>query len=676
MRSTTHVHATFAVAALFFAIVLPGCTKPGGSMCPSGLLYCPAGSKCAAEQDICITTDCGDKTRQAGEECDDGNVKGGDGCSATCKAEQCGDGRPDEGEECDDGPNNSNTTGRCLLNCKWAACGDGQIREGEEDCDVDRESAELTTDCPYGPRSCKLCSFCKTVDGRPHYCGDGTVDDGVHGVEGNETCDDGQGKNGVTVCEYVTHPTGGTNTCKICNATCTELVDRTGPYCGDGAVDKAHGEACDDGAERNGKTYCADPTSSCRICKEDCSGTVEGHYCGDGQATDGEGCDDGKENGSTVCKYDTHPAGGTNTCKICDATCTAFVDHTGPYCGDGLKDGNETCDDGVDKNGTSYCPSVDGKRATASCLICNNDCTQYRQGGYCGDGTKGDDEQCDDAKSFTCGTCSADCRDMGVNQATGTLTVTSAVRDGDSFTLRDGTDSNTFEFDLSCGGANRCVARASSGSCSGNDGCVALEVGADGGTSDGGSVPECVASAGEGVRCTAAQVCVPVTADAACSTGFALVNASTSSTCAGNSRCVALAGGASGRTDGCSSSDSVCVEPTETEPLLESTVSSVNAAAIMSASLDAGTIQLENEAPGITGNIAIDVSSDGGITATGMDGGVGCPLGSSCARDEDCISPYRCRSNLCRNECDSRYDCGYYPLTMTHIPCKDHRCVP
>jgi cysteine-rich repeat protein len=54
---------------------------------------------------------CGDGTTDGGrgEECDDGNMASGDGCSDLCVVEFCGDGalQPGLGEECDDG----NTTG-------------------------------------------------------------------------------------------------------------------------------------------------------------------------------------------------------------------------------------------------------------------------------------------------------------------------------------------------------------------------------------------------------------------------------------------------------------------------------------------------------------------------------------------------------------------------------------
>jgi cysteine-rich repeat protein len=48
---------------------------------------------------------CGDGVVMGDEECDDGNVVDGDGCSATCRIEvaECGDGHLDPDEECDDG---------------------------------------------------------------------------------------------------------------------------------------------------------------------------------------------------------------------------------------------------------------------------------------------------------------------------------------------------------------------------------------------------------------------------------------------------------------------------------------------------------------------------------------------------------------------------------------------
>lgn len=47
--------------------------------------------------------DCGNNTLEFLEECDDGNIEGGDGCSSYCLWEECGNGVVDVNEECDDG---------------------------------------------------------------------------------------------------------------------------------------------------------------------------------------------------------------------------------------------------------------------------------------------------------------------------------------------------------------------------------------------------------------------------------------------------------------------------------------------------------------------------------------------------------------------------------------------
>jgi cysteine-rich repeat protein len=81
---------------------------------------------------------CGDSVRQlaVGEECDDGNVAAGDGCSATCQREDgCGDGNIDPGEECDDG--NVAAGDGCSATCQLATgCGNGFV-EPPEECDDD-----------------------------------------------------------------------------------------------------------------------------------------------------------------------------------------------------------------------------------------------------------------------------------------------------------------------------------------------------------------------------------------------------------------------------------------------------------------------------------------------------------------------------------------------------------
>jgi cysteine-rich repeat protein len=86
---------------------------------------------------------CGNGFLQGDEECDDGNVLDGDGCSATCQIDICGDGNCAATENsanciedcgfCGDGfcssedPNHPEDPGNCLLDCA-TDCGDGVTR--------------------------------------------------------------------------------------------------------------------------------------------------------------------------------------------------------------------------------------------------------------------------------------------------------------------------------------------------------------------------------------------------------------------------------------------------------------------------------------------------------------------------------------------------------------------
>ena len=78
---------------------------------------------------------CGNGTLEPGEECDDGNTVGCDGCSPTCHIERCGNGLVECNEECDDGPANGTPGDPCTATCTRAPrCGDGVLDPGEQ-CD-------------------------------------------------------------------------------------------------------------------------------------------------------------------------------------------------------------------------------------------------------------------------------------------------------------------------------------------------------------------------------------------------------------------------------------------------------------------------------------------------------------------------------------------------------------
>lgn len=261
---------------------------------------------------------------------------------------------------------------------------------------------------------------------------------------------------------------------------------------------------------------------------------------------------------------------------------------------------------------------------------------------------------------------------MDAEKARGTIVLSSGIKDGDWFTLRSGTQSVTYEFDLSCGGDSRCVAGAAGG-CGGTKLCVALPGGADGGSSDGGSETNCVDAAVAEGACRTDEVCIPVTTASSCGSGIAAVDAESSTGCSGDMKCVTPARGVSGLTDGCAGGNT-CVASAD----LDDVVGAINGSTMgITAQRDGSTIALASVEEGISGNNAIAVSSDGGISATGMNGGAGCLFGASCARDQDCVSPNICKDGLCQVECNEMHDCYRYKSDYVnhYLACSQvHRC--
>jgi cysteine-rich repeat protein len=101
-----------------------------GQQCPirvenSATILVPFGqfTKSASVQINCIPPLCPNGRIDPGEQCDDGNFNGGDGCRRDCTRERCTDGIQDPGEQCDDG--NLNDNDRCTNACRIRpACGE------------------------------------------------------------------------------------------------------------------------------------------------------------------------------------------------------------------------------------------------------------------------------------------------------------------------------------------------------------------------------------------------------------------------------------------------------------------------------------------------------------------------------------------------------------------------
>ncbi len=382
---------------------------------------------------------CGDGTQHPGEDCDDGNLVGGDGCRGDCTLEVCGDAILDAGEECDNGLNNSDVhADACRTDCTLPTCGDGATDTAEEcddgnnqsgdgcraDCRIENCGDGIVDapgeQCDNGLANSDLTPNACRTDCQVAHCGDGVIDAGEVCDDGNmiggdgcqptcqlpscgdgyedpgEECDDGNNVNGDG-----------------CSALCLD------PACGDGFVDP--GEECDDGTENSNnlpgacRTDCTDPGCGDGVvdpsedcddgnvvngdgCREDCSHET----CGDGVVDPGEECDDGNLDEGDGCKpncrvevcgngvleapgeeCDDGLGNSDDTADACRTDCRS------PFCGDGVTDAAEDCDDGNTTAG-------DGCGPTCIAEIC-------------GDGAMDPGEECDDGNNIDGDGCDGDC---------------------------------------------------------------------------------------------------------------------------------------------------------------------------------------------------------------------------------------------------------------------------
>lgn len=238
----------YLVHVLLYAIMWasPSCDLDTETeLCLAGT-RCPTGWRCAANQDVCIDSGCGDGIAdlRAGEACDDGNIIDGDDCSADCKSlASCGNGFFDPGEICDDYNNVSGDgcSADCLSN---ETCGNG-YRDLDEFCD---DGNTVSGD------------GCSADCGELETCGNGSRDYGELCDDGNQISGDGCSSDclSIEICGN-----GYTDFDEQCDegqpdsATCD--ADCTFPLCGDAYhnpefINPANGEPeqCDDGNDTPG----------------------------------------------------------------------------------------------------------------------------------------------------------------------------------------------------------------------------------------------------------------------------------------------------------------------------------------------------------------------------------------------------------------------------------------
>ncbi len=282
----------------------------GGQTCISlgyagGVLAC--GSDCRFQVTSC-TTLCGNGAIELGEQCDDGDVQAGDGCSNLCQTEA--------GWQCDGQPSTCSEI-----------CGDN-VLAGDEICDGDQLNGLTCEDFAFygGTLMCtNQCTISSELcQGR---CGDGQLD----AAEG-EVCD--LSDFGAHTCQTEGFYRGSLTCASTCDRIHTDLCSGT---CGDNTTDYTDGEVCD-GTDLGGLD-CSDFQfyQGTLGCEAGCGGFSTAGcslFCGDGliQTLFGEQCD-GAALGAGSCASHFQP-GGTLSCNACawnESTCNHWTQVSGGY---------------------------------------------------------------------------------------------------------------------------------------------------------------------------------------------------------------------------------------------------------------------------------------------------------------------------------------------------------
>ncbi|MBI2483708.1 DUF4215 domain-containing protein [Candidatus Uhrbacteria bacterium] len=338
---------------------------------------------------------CGNGAKEGTEQCDDGDRIDGNLCKNNCTLRDaalpyCGNGKVEAAEQCDDGDtDNSNACKNdCSGSSKTPVCGNG-AKEGTEQCD---DGDRINTNA--------CANDCKPNTG---FCGNGIQETG-------EQCDDGDRidadlcRNNCTLRVVSAH-----------NARCTINAPQT-IRIAPGEFDSGHSFTARIRLENTGtNTWNATGTPSYRIRSQSpldntfWSKSVIAIPVSKPKIAPGEFLE---ITTSLIAPVVTGVKplhwqlmeGDTPIGEMCmasvnlapqftnDALCTIRTSQ--PFCGDGLREGDEQCDDGdrIDAN------------------LCRNDCTLRDTAlPYCGNGKQEAGEECDGSDTPNNGRCRSDC---------------------------------------------------------------------------------------------------------------------------------------------------------------------------------------------------------------------------------------------------------------------------
>ena len=264
---------------------------------------------------------CGDEILDPGEDCDDGNLVGGDGCSTSCRFESCGNEVVDSGEECDDG--NTVSGDACESNCTLPACGNEIVDSGEE-CD---DGNTLDGDCCSA--TCGFEALGSACDADHDFC---TIDqcDGLAHCELatlQPGCEPGEGPFGDPTCSDTQDNDGD------------DLIDIQDPGCAAPVEGPPGAPSCSDGLENDGDGFvdAADPGCEHFPLTEECNGVDD-----DGDNQIDEGFSDSDADGLADCvDLDQDNDGVRDGADNCPGTANPTQQDTD---GDGFGD---ACDEDV-----------------------------------------------------------------------------------------------------------------------------------------------------------------------------------------------------------------------------------------------------------------------------------------------------------------------------------------
>lgn len=218
---------------------------------------------------------------------------------------------------------------------------------------------------PYGTPGCPVKAA--SSSSRSPLCGNGVQD-------GNEECDLGSTKNGFSNC---------TKDCALL-------------YCGDGFISPALKEECEPESE---EVYATDPATGEMIVETRYMAPSCGAICTVPTCDDEGYCSGGCKrifmpacvaSSSAPSALVAAPSSTASSIGVTTSSVSSFNTESPTYCGNGIVDTGEQCDDAN---------TVNGDACTNSCRIAT-----------CGDGVMAVWEQCDDGNSIDSDACSNTCR--------------------------------------------------------------------------------------------------------------------------------------------------------------------------------------------------------------------------------------------------------------------------